>query len=131
MNRMKRVNVPISEVKSIIEEPLHTVVQLGKDWVNKVYIGEPTQITTGDDPEDRGHVCIAEIVSVKLCRISEIEKTDYRRQKSGYKTPKDVVSTLQMVHPKEIVNLGSVVTLITLRRCDYDLKSLGKYFKKA
>jgi hypothetical protein len=74
----------------------------------------------------------AEIVSTKECRIKDIEEKDYLRQKKGYKTTKEVVETLKKTFPEYqgSINLQTPIKVITIRRLNYDLKGLNRYFTR-
>jgi hypothetical protein len=98
----------------------------------QVSILEPIQITIGDPGEVPTHFGIAEVVSVKKCCIGDLEPTDLARQKPGFKTKGDTIRSLRKMHPeyRRDIHMGTEITVITLRRCDYDLKKLSSYVNK-
>lgn len=129
--RIKRIHWFRSVLKDVVDNDLHSIFNLGSEMKPEVSLMEPIQITIGDPGEVPVHFGIAEVVGIKRCCIGDLESTDLQRQKPGFRTKKDTIDSLRNLHPeyRSDIHMGTEITVITLRRCDYDLRKLSSMVK--
>lgn len=130
--RIKRIHWFRSVLKDVVENDLHSIFNLSVATKPEIALMEPIQITIGDPDEQPIHFGIAEVIGIKHCCIGDLESTDLARQKPGFRTKKDTIDSLRKMHPeyRSDIHMGTEITVVTLRRCDYDLKKLSSMMKR-
>lgn len=116
-----------NEIKHLLtQKNLHTIFRLGTKDLTEFKLNEPILITTGDDePKPYG---MSEIIGLKACCIRDLEETDLERQKPGFQSKIETIETFREIFPEDRADIGmnTPVTVITIKTCNYDLKSLNK-----
>lgn len=125
--RIKVFNLPSKEEYN--NNLFYTTFQLGTSALDRLEINEPIQVLIGELDNNPKHAGLAEIISIKLCSIKDIDSLDFSRQKEGFKDKKSLINFFKGLFPKKKdINLSSLVTVITLKKLDYNLRSLNKIF---
>ena len=118
------------EVKPEIDKSLvHSIFHLGVEMAAKLEVGEPIQIILVDDQErEYKHYGLAEITSVKVTTIGAIEANDFRRQKSGFRSTREVLNSFRKRYPESRADITplSPITVFTIKKLSYSLPELNK-----
>ena len=75
---------------------------------------------------------LGEVVAIKTCSIANIDKVDLERASGGFRTRRGVLEELRKRNPEiaSEINGDTPVTIITLKKFEYDLNKLKLYMNK-
>lgn len=96
-----------------------------------VELHEPLQVCAAQGNEVK-YLGIGEVATIKQCAIADIDPIDLERADVSFKTKKNTILSLRRMYPEFKSDIGwrTPVTVITVRRFDYDLGKLQKMVQK-
>lgn len=126
---IKKIFWPKAVKHEIDNSPMHSIFNLGTELASQIELGEPIQIIIVDDETGKySHYGLAEVTSIKVTTIGDIEELDFKRQKPGFKSIRDVLISFKKKYPeyRADINKRSPITVFTIRKLSYSLDELNK-----